>query len=259
MGINQTQTAPLVCLMAMKALTTHYVTSKEFEEQQKGFWNKTAGEKEFKTPFRPELWQQYVPDKSAKVLDWGCGSGRIIASLIQLGYSNVEGLENAVRVSELAKSRLPGVPIHLATSKRTSLRSESYDVVILFETLSCICVNFEQIRLLDEIKRVLKPGGLLIVNEFLIHEDDRNIARYNDLQEMYSQLDLPYGVFEHPEGVILRHHDEAYLMHLFDGFDRLEWIQDTFMTSNNHEHKGVTYVGRKAAPPPLPPPPPADS
>ncbi len=61
----------------------------------------------------------------------------------------------------------------------------------------------EQIALLKEIKRVLKPNGILYINDFLLNTDERNIERYKLFQDKYQK----YGVFELPEGAAVRHHD----------------------------------------------------
>ena len=59
-------------------------------------------------------------------------------------------------------------------------------------------------RMNSEIRRVLRPGGILYVNDFLLFTDDRNKARYEKFNNKYGE----YGVFELPEGAVCRHHDE---------------------------------------------------
>lgn len=59
----------------------------------------------------------------------------------------------------------------------------------------------EQEQLLSEIKRVLKPQGILYVNDFLLNTDESNLLRYEKYKEAYGV----YGVFELPDGEVCRH------------------------------------------------------
>ncbi len=53
-----------------------------------------------------------------------------------------------------------------------------------------------------------------------------------------------YGVFELPEGAILRHHDEKRLHHLLAGFAQIEYKHLTFTTMNGHTSNGFYFLGK---------------
>ena len=74
----------------------------------------------------------------------------------------------------------------------------------------------------------------------LINSDQRNIFRYESTK--YE----PYGVFELPEGVILRHHTSDYLKNVaFADFEILyERIYDV-TTMNGNKSKAIQLVGQK--------------
>ena len=92
---------------------------------------------------RIKLAKKYLR-KSQKILDVGCGDMYITNKLIKEGY-NVIGID----LSQ---------PYHLKMdATNMSFKDNSFDAVISFETIEhCNCVN--------EIKRVLKPGGKFILS-----------------------------------------------------------------------------------------------
>ena len=120
----------------------------------------------------------------------------------------------------------------------------SVDAVILFAVLTCIYQSEEQQKLINEIRRVLRPGGILYVSDYLLGEDERNRKRYEEFAPVFGT----YGVFELPEGAICRHHSEEYIQSLLKDFSTMVFFPTTFVTMNGHESKGFCYFGRKKEP-----------
>jgi hypothetical protein len=56
---------------------------------------------------------------------------------------------------------------------------------------------------LQELRRVLRAGGLLYISDLWLQTDARNVQRYVCDHPKYGR----YGVFDLPEGVTVRHHD----------------------------------------------------
>ncbi len=54
---------------------------------------------------------------------------------------------------------------------------------------------------------MLKPNGILYVNDFLLNTDGRNIAWHEKCKEAYGN----YGVFALLEGAVCRHHSEEWI------------------------------------------------
>src|ERR1051326_4217048 len=86
----------------------------------------------------------------------------------------------------------------------------SFHAVLLFTVLTCIPEDDGQRALLAEIRRVLRPGGLLYISDLLINSDARNVERYQGHAEEYGM----YGVFELPQGAVVRHHQEEWIKQL---------------------------------------------
>jgi SAM-dependent methyltransferase len=98
------------------------------------------------------------------VLDFGCGSGENLIPLVERG-ANVIGIDISPELIQLAGERLnkagKNAALKVASAYETGLADESVDVVFsmsLLHHLDLPTVN-------QEIRRILRPGGLFILKE----------------------------------------------------------------------------------------------
>lgn len=98
----------------------------------------------------------------------------------------------------------------------------------------------QQRALFDEVQRILRTGGLLYISDLLVNTDPRNLERYEQFVEQLGT----YGVFQLPEGVIVRHHTEERIQSLTAAFDCLEYEPFTVTTMNGHSSAAFQYLGR---------------
>lgn len=206
--------------------------------KQQEYWNQVSDKKEFTTPFQAEAFGRYV-QKDSRILDLGCGYGRTLNELCQAGYRNLIGIDFSEGMIRRGHEQFPFLDLRVKRSTQIELPDASMDAVILFAVLTCIRNNTEQQALLREIQRVLRPGGILYVNDFLLNSDERNRVRYEKFQEKYGT----YGVFELPEGAVLRHHDEAWIKELLSDFTALAYEHLTFRTMNGNQSNGFYFIG----------------
>jgi len=207
---------------------------------QKKYWNTVAENKEFTTPFHFEEFAKFV-NKEGIILDVGCGYGRTLEQLNLEGYSNLIGIDFSEKMIQRGNVKYPHLDLRVMQGDNIELDSESCDAVILFAVLTCIVNDKEQAALLKEIERVLKPNGILYINDFLLNTDKRNIERYKLFQDKYQK----YGVFELPEGAIVRHHDIKWIDQCLQPFDKLILNQVVYTTMNGNKSNGYYYLGRK--------------
>ena len=97
----------------------------------------------------------------------------------------------------------------------------------------------DQRALVDEILRVLRPGGVLMVNDFLLNTDDRNLARYAEGLARHGV----HGVFELPGGAVLRHHGLDHVTDLLARFNTVILEPTVHQTMNGHTSNGFHYLG----------------
>lgn len=104
-----------------------------------------------------------------RILDLCCGQGRHSLELARLGYQNVEGLDRSRYLIQKAKgrSKSAGYKIRFREGDASKLpyATDSFDAVLLlgnsfgyFETLQ------DDLRVLKEVMRVLKPWGKLLID-----------------------------------------------------------------------------------------------
>lgn len=207
---------------------------------QKDYWNSVSEQKEFTTPFQAGEFERFV-DKSAAILDVGCGYGRTLNELYQMGYRRLRGIDFSRGMIARGQKLYPQLDLKVKKNASIGLPDGSIDAVILFAVLTCIHSDEEQRILISEIRRVLKPGGILYVNDFLLNTDQRNLDRYRKFEEKYGK----YGVFELPEGAVLRHHSAAWIRELLGEFETLRQEPLIFTTMNGHTSNGFYYIGRR--------------
>ena len=100
-----------------------------------------------------------------RVLDFGCGSGYLLDALLarNIPCSGADFSEDAVAV---VQKRLGGNPlfhgVQLVRGLPTSIEDESYDAVFFIETIEHLLDDDLKVTL-QELNRILRPGGLLIV------------------------------------------------------------------------------------------------
>ena len=208
--------------------------------EQKEYWNGVSGKKEFTTPFQAERFSKYV-EKNDLIIDVGCGYGRTLNELYQSGYTNLLGFDISDKMIERGRKQYPYLNLKLKKDDSIELQDNNADAVILFGVLTCIVDDNEQRKILQEIKRILKPNGILYVNDFLLNSDDRNTERY----EKYKNELGVYGAFELPEGAILRHHSEKWIKELLNDFSVLNYEHIIFTTMNGHKSNGFYFIGAK--------------
>ena len=208
--------------------------------RQEEYWNSVSEKKEFTSPIQLESFEKYIT-KDSCILDVGCGYGRTLDELYRNGYQNLIGIDFSSGMITRGKRQFPYLDLRIKEDDKIALPDASVDAVILFAVLTCIRTNEEQEQLVSEIKRVLKPQGILYVNDFLLNTDERNLSRYEQFKDIYGV----YGVFELPEGAVCRHHDEAWIRQLLKGFCRVEYSRVTRTTMNGHKSNGFYFLGEK--------------
>lgn len=116
-------------------------------------------------PFLKELVRRHFPsDSMAKILDLGCGHGALIHVARQMGYNNVDGVDGSPeQVAVARRLGILGVQEGDLIEVLTNLADASQDCVIAFDVLEHFKRD-ELIFFVDEVKRVLKPGGRWIIH-----------------------------------------------------------------------------------------------
>jgi len=118
-----------------------------------------------RVPYLRRLVSRCMPtDRDVAILDLGCGHGAILYVLQQAGYSNARGVDgSAEQVQAATKLGIAGVSQGELMQTLHDTPDQSLDVVITFDVIEHF-TKAELVPLVDEIHRVLKPGGRWIIH-----------------------------------------------------------------------------------------------
>ncbi|WP_326573317.1 class I SAM-dependent methyltransferase [Actinacidiphila glaucinigra] len=145
---------------------------------QIAYWDSVGATKSFTHPVNPSRLSGVGP--TARILDYGCGYGRVMGELSERGFSDVSGVDLSPALIERGRQMTPDLRFAVLESPPTvACAAASFDVVVLFAVLTCVPDDDAQRALVAELSRVLVPGGLLYVSDLLLQDDTRNQHRYS--------------------------------------------------------------------------------
>lgn len=210
-------------------------------DRQIDYWNRIGPAKPFGHPVNFERLEHWLALDS-RILDLGCGYGRVLGLLNSRGYHNLIGIDPAPAMVSAARQRFPTIAVELLVSPPyLALPSTSVDAVLLFTVLTCVPTDDGQQAIVREAGRVLRPGGLLYISDLWLQPDARNIQRYVRDEPKYGL----YGVFDLPEGVTVRHHDRRWIDVLTQGYEPAALDDVQVQTMNGHPANGFQWFGLK--------------
>jgi len=111
---------------------------------------------------RARFAQKYIK-ASDHVLDIGCGDG-FLTNAISAFCQRVIGIDNSLTGISLARDRVDNAKVALLISSASNLpfKDDTFDIITLFEVIEHIPAESVK-NTVEEIKRVLKDGGKIIV------------------------------------------------------------------------------------------------
>ncbi|OGP76000.1 MAG: hypothetical protein A2W09_06695 [Deltaproteobacteria bacterium RBG_16_50_11] len=107
--------------------------------------------------------RRYRPGRDIAILDAGCGTGGLMHFLRSCGYWNLKGVDLSNVAVEWCHRRNLDVQQGNLTDFAGLYAEESADVIVSNDTLYFFQER-EQENVVGQFQRVLKPGGLLILN-----------------------------------------------------------------------------------------------
>jgi ubiquinone/menaquinone biosynthesis C-methylase UbiE len=106
--------------------------------------------------------KQYT-QKGDRVLDLGCGNGRLYDLFKEIG-SDYTGIDVSAKMIEIARAKFPDGNFKLQKNpSEIKFQNHTFDEVYCLSVFHHIPSLELRLKLLKEIKRVLKPGGNLVM------------------------------------------------------------------------------------------------
>nr|WP_319373231.1 class I SAM-dependent methyltransferase [uncultured Methanobacterium sp.] len=212
---------------------------KQVSHQEK-YWDEVAEEKDFPTPFPLAEFKKHI-NKEMNILDVGCGYGRTLSKLHENGFKNLTGVDYSEQMIKRGLRSYPHFNLIKNNGDDLPFPDNSFDAVLLIGVLTSNIQTEKQEELILEISRVLKDNGLIYISDFLLNNDQRNLQRYHKFKDKYGV----YGVFELPEGAVLRHHTIQHVLNLTEDYKKLYFENTIFNTMNGNKSNGFYYIGMK--------------
>lgn len=133
-------------------------------------------------PYLRRLIGRHFPsDRSAPVLELGCGHGALLHFARECGYTNLAGVDGSPsQVAAARKLGIAGVRQGDLLDTLRALPAQSQGTVVAFDVIEHFAKD-ELIDLVDEVARVLTPGGRFIVHVPNGASPFAGAVRYGDL------------------------------------------------------------------------------
>lgn len=208
---------------------------------QRSYWNRVAYTKTFTHPLPCDLFRSLVP-KTGRILDCGCGYGRTCDELTRSGYKKITGVDTSPEMIKRGLEQFPKLDLRVLENDNLPFNDQTFDACLILAVLTCMPSNRAQEYLIQEIERVLKPGGILLLSDYPLQHDKRNSARYEHFKDEFGL----YGVFKLPDGGVVRHHDMDWITSLLSSFQTvsMETVRVSTMNGNSSEIFQITTQKR---------------
>jgi len=173
---------------------------------------------------------EHVPQGAGVHLDFGCYNGAFLESLKSKGLEHLVGVDISKDAVAKAQQRLADHEIvHIHTTVPLSFEKARFTSITLMDVLEHV---WEQEELLDELNRVLKDDGILIITVPGKH--------------LFSFLDMGNFKFLFPKlhrwYICLKHSKQEYVLRYVSNPDGL--IGDISAKKRWHEHFSRSYLAK---------------
>lgn len=101
--------------------------------------------------------------KDKVLVDIGSSFGWLEKEILDEGLRKIVGIEPNSRALGFAKKNIPNVDFRIGNALETGLPNSFSDIVVLFDVIEHL-PKLSEAKALDEIKRILKKGGVLLLS-----------------------------------------------------------------------------------------------
>lgn len=209
-------------------------------DNQKEYWNKVASVKTFTHPLDEKMLLNYITKKD-KILDYGCGYGRIVKLLKETGFENVLGVDTSTELVNRGNTENQLTLQAINSVEEIAKLPNQFDCILVFAVLTCIPSNHGQRELINKLHSKLSDKGYLYISDYYLQDDVSEIGRY----EYFNRDSENYGVFSLPEGATFRHHTQEWIKTLLASFRIVEEKRIDVKTMNGHSAKAFQLIAQK--------------
>ncbi|MEG4876876.1 class I SAM-dependent methyltransferase [Microcoleus sp. CZ3-B4] len=194
----------------------------------------------FTTPLPLQQFLDGVP-KSARILDIGCGYGRILKYFYELGYENLTGIDVSSRLINRARNYLPCANYFIEDILDWKI-SSNYDLVLICGVLEYFVEPINRTKLVSQIDCLLDNNGKVYLEAFTL--DQKYLKSY-----LVSFLKgETWGTIQLNEKIKVFHTSPKEIDGLFaKSFCKEMFLADKFVTWSNKSVNGYISLYRKGS------------
>ncbi|PHR26898.1 MAG: SAM-dependent methyltransferase [Desulfotalea sp.] len=135
-------------------------------------WDSVAENVDFNLEISDENFVKTV-SQEAKILDFGCGYGRIANQLYHLGYRHLVGIDCSIKMINRGLIEFPHLDLRYFPGSILPFADNEFDSIVTCAVFTCIPNQDVRKHILIELRRVLKPNGVLYLAEFCSEQSQR--------------------------------------------------------------------------------------
>lgn len=189
--------------------------------QNSKIWDEQSELKGFCTPNRADIMKIYNIDKSASILDLGCGYGRTLNNLWEMGYANLTGIDYSRGMLYETKNTNNHINLYEGSIPNNLPKIGKFDVIYFLTVANSIISDGDLFLTFKYIFNSLNPEGYLVFDDYIFSNNNEYRKRYI---KALNEFDT-YGIFRSNHNEIFRHRPKC----VFDN------LLKTYFTIENHE------------------------
>jgi len=219
-------------------LPSDYLIYESFQLDYDEYYSKSRGTAEWILDY----FKKYIPLTGVKILDWGCGPGRIIRHLPELldKTSKIYGTDYNKSSITWCKKNLPGIEFNTnSLEARLPYQNDYFNAIYGISIFTHLSekMHYEWIR---ELKRILAPGGIFFLtshgNAFIEKLTESECISY-DKGEL-----IVRGMTTVGHRTYSAYHPIPFMKKLFEGMKILDHLE---IPSNNGKAQQDIWIVQK--------------
>jgi ubiquinone/menaquinone biosynthesis C-methylase UbiE len=187
---------------------------------------------------------KHVELKNVKILDWGCGPGRIIRHMPELidDSADIYGTDYNFKSISWCQKNLTGISFnHNSIEAKLPYKNDYFNIIYGISIFTHLSEEMHY-KWFDELYRVLKPGGILFVTT---HGNVFITKLTNVEQAIFMKGELVVrGKVKEGHRTFTAYHPKAFMDKLFSGMQLLEHV----VGSSNGKPQQDIWIVKKVLP-----------
>lgn len=203
-------------------------------------WKENSNKLTFTTPLPSKIFIEAINVEN-RILDLGCGYGRVLSYLENNGFRNLVGVDISEELLMSAKKVCQYSNLKVGSFESIPCRDNEVDIIFLMAVISNCITKVQERKMINEINRVLKPKGIIFLEFFMLDLRPKKLKMYLAGLIRHGEI----GRFKTSQGFLFKHRSINQVRRLFSDYSILEIEEIMFTTWSGANHKGCKMILEK--------------